>query len=44
MAKELSKELTKEQIEKAGQRFVGTPEEFEFVGMEEDVVVIETEE
>ena len=33
-----------EQIEKAGQRFVGTPDEFEFIGMEEDVEVIEVEE
>lgn len=40
----MAKELTKEQIEKAGQRFVGTPDEFEFVGMEEEVEVIETED
>lgn len=37
-------ELTQEQIEEAGQRFVGTPDEFEFVGMEEDVEVIEVDE
>ena len=36
----MAKELTKEQ---AGQRFVGVPEEFEFVGMEEDVEVVEVE-
>jgi len=40
----MAKELTKEEIEKAGQRFVGVPEELEYVGMEEDVEVIEIEE
>lgn len=39
----MAKELTKEQIEKAGERFVGTPDEFEFVGMEDEVQVIEVE-
>ena len=39
----MAKELTKEEIEKAGQRFVGVPEEFEFVGMEDEVEVIEVE-
>ena len=39
----MAKELTKEEIEKAGQRFVGTPDEFEFVGMEDEVKVIEVE-
>jgi len=33
-----------EQIEKAGQRFIGVPEEFEFVGMEDEVEVVEVEE
>jgi len=33
-----------EEIEKAGERFVGTSDELEFVGMEEDVEVIEVEE
>ena len=27
-----------------GERFVGVPEEFEFVGLEEDVEVLEPEE
>ena len=43
----MAKELTKEQIgklEKSGERFVGDPDEFEFVGMEDEVIVIETEE
>ena len=39
----MAKELSKEQIEKAGQRFVGTPDEFEFVGDESEVKVIEVE-
>ncbi len=29
---------------KANERFVGTSDEFEFVGMEDEVIVIETEE
>lgn len=40
MAKELTKE---EQQNQAGQRFVGTPDEFEFIGMEDEVEVIEVE-
>ena len=36
----MAKELTREE---AGQRFVGTPDEFEFVGMEEEVEVVEVE-
>ena len=40
----MAKELTQEEIEKAGQRFVGTSDEFEFIGMEENVEVIEVEE
>jgi len=40
----MAKELTKEQIEQAGQRFVGVPEELEFVGMEDEIEVIEVEE
>lgn len=40
----MAKELTEKQIEEAGQRFVGTPEEFEFVGDETEVEVIEVEE
>jgi len=39
----MAKELTKEQI-KAGERFVGTPDEFEFIGTEDDVIVIEVDE
>lgn len=40
----MAKELTKEQIDKVGERFVGDPDEFEFVGMEDEVTVIEVEE
>ncbi len=40
----MAKELTKEEQEEAAERFVGTPDEFEFVGMEDEVIVIETEE
>lgn len=40
----MAKELSKEEIERVGQRFVGTPDELEFVGMEDEVIVIETEE
>ena len=40
----MAKELTKEEIEKAGERFVGVPEELEFVGMEENIEVVEIEE
>ena len=40
----MAKELTKEDIERAGERFVGTPDEFEFVGMEDEIEVIEIEE
>jgi len=44
----MAKELTKEEIEKsgeqAGERFVGTPDEFEFVGMENEIQVIEVKE
>jgi len=39
----MAKELTEEQI-KAGERFVGDPDELEYVGMEDEVLVIETEE
>lgn len=35
--------MAKEEIN-ASERFVGTPDEFEFVGMEDEVIVIETEE
>ena len=38
----MAKELTKE--EKAGERFVGTPDELEYIGMEDEVTVIEVEE
>ena len=40
----MAKKLTKEEIEKAGERFVGTSDEFEFVGMEDEITVIEVEE
>jgi len=40
----MAKKLTQEQIEKAGERFVGTPDEFEFIGMENEVIVIEVDE
>ena len=40
----MAKELTKEELDKAGQRFVGTSDEFEFVGMEDEVQVIEVDE
>lgn len=40
----MAKELTQKQIEEAGQRFVGVPEEFEYIGMEDEVKVIEVEE
>jgi len=40
----MAKELTKEQIEQAGQRFVGVPEEFEFVGTEDEVKIVEIKE
>jgi len=40
----MAKELTEEQIERAGQRFVGDSNEFEFVGMEDEVEVVEVEE
>jgi len=43
MAKELTKEEMQEQ-EQAGQRFVGTSDEFEFVGDESEVTVIEVTE
>ena len=36
--------VKKEQTEKSGERFIGTPNEFEFIGMEEDVEIIETKE
>jgi len=37
--------MAKEEIkEEAGLRFVGIPDEFEFIGMEEDVEVIEIKE
>ena len=39
----MAKEYTKEEL-KATERFVGTPEEFDFVGKEDEVVVIEVEE
>jgi len=40
----MAKKLTDKQIEQAGERFVGTPDEFEFVGMEADIEVIEIKE
>ena len=40
----MAKELTEEQIEKAGERFVGTPDELEYIGEESEVIVIEIEE
>ena len=44
MAKELTEEeLVKNDLKQIS-RFVGTPDEFEFVGMEEDIQVIEIEE
>ena len=39
----MAKELTREEIEKAGQRFVGTPDELECIGDESEVEVIEVE-
>lgn len=38
----MAKELTNE--EKAMERFVGNSDEFEFIGMDDEVIVIEIEE
>lgn len=43
MAKEKENKTEAEKIVD-GNRFVGSPEEFEFVGMEEDVIVFESDE
>ena len=40
----MAKELTEKEKIEAGERFIGVPEEFEFVGMEDEVEVVEVEE
>jgi len=48
MAKEPTKKPTKKstekEIEQSGERFVGTFDEFEYIGTEEEVKVVEIEE
>lgn len=39
----MAKELTEKEI-KSDERFVGSPDEFEFIGMEDEVIVIEVDE
>jgi len=40
----MAKELTEKEIKQRASRFIGVPEELEFVGMEDEIEVIEVEE